>query len=74
MKTKGYNPSQLEVDFAKAIGELKHEIEKYLSGNKIINIENRITEDNPLLLFDLEDGDGDKHEMVIKIIQRADPF
>lgn len=72
MKTKSYNPSELEVRFANAISNLKHEIETHIDGNRIIEIDNRIKEDNPLLLFWLEDQDGDKHEMVIKIIQRPD--
>lgn len=72
MKTKSYNPSQLEVAFSTALTTLKGEIEKHLNGNKITRIDNRNHQDNPMLIFELEDNDGDKHEMVIKIIQRAD--
>ncbi len=72
MKTEVYNPSQLEVELASAIKDLHGEIEKKLSYNKIIKIENNIHEDNPLLKIDLQDKDGDLHKVVIKIIQKAD--
>lgn len=72
MKTKSYNPSQLEVEFSTALTELKGEIEKYLSGNKILSVEDRNSQDNPMLIFKTEDKEGDQHEIVIKIIQRAD--
>lgn len=72
MKTKSYNPSTLEVEFSKALTELKGEIEKYLTGNKILGIEDRSSQDNPMLIFKTEDEDGDTHELVIKVIQRAD--
>lgn len=72
MKTKSYNPSQLEVDFSTALTALKDDIEKYLSGNKILDIEDRQKQDNPMVLIKTEDEDGDQHELVIKIIQRPD--
>lgn len=72
MKTKSYNPSQLEVDFSNGLTALKGELEKYLTGNKIVNIENRNQQDNPMLIVQLEDEDGDKHELVVKVIQRPD--
>lgn len=74
MKTKSYNPSQLEVDFSRALTALKDEIEKHLSGNKIINIDDRQNQDNPMVLIKTEDEDGDQHELVIKIIQRPDEY
>lgn len=72
MKTVSYNPSELEVKFAEAIVELKSELENKISGCKILDIENKINADNPILLLHLEDKDGDKHDMVFKIIQRPD--
>ena len=72
MKTKAYNPSQLEVEFSDALTALKGEIEKYLTGHKIVDIENRNHQDNPMLIFELEDEDGDKHDVVVKVIQRPD--
>ncbi|QSE96034.1 hypothetical protein [Fulvivirga lutea] len=74
MKTTNYNPSNLEVQFARAIEDLQEQIEKHLPDNDIISIENRISEDNPLVKFYLLDKDGDPHEMVIKIIQTPDKF
>ena len=74
MRTEIYNPSQLEVEFANALNDLVPEIEKKLSANKIIKIENKIKEDNPMVLFHLQDTDGDLHELVIKLIQRPDKF
>lgn len=72
MKTNSYNPSAIELEFAQAIVELSTEIQSRLKSNKILKIENRIKEDNPTIEFVLEDQEGDKHEVVIKIIQRID--
>lgn len=74
MRTEHYNPSQIEVELAQAMTELKSQLEKYLSHNTIKSIENHIQEDNPMLLLHLEDQDGDPHEVVVKVIQRADKF
>lgn len=74
MKTNNYNPSVFEVNLASAIHACKDEIQKKLQENnmKIIDSSERMERDNPLLTFHLEDGDGDKHEVVIKVIQRPD--
>ena len=72
MITQNYNPSTLEVEFAQAIELLRSQIENELTGNKIIGMDNKLQADNPMVLIHLEDKDGDKHEMVIKIIQRPD--
>jgi len=74
MRTEHYNPSQLEVEMAYALTELQSQLGKFLTHNTIKSIENRIQEDNPMLLLHLEDQDGDPHEVVVKIIQRADKF
>ena len=74
MKTTSYNPSPIEVEFANAILELQEKIGNNLNGLEIINVENRIQEDNPLLRFYLLDEDGDPHEVVLKIIQTPDKF
>lgn len=74
MKTTAYNPSPIEVEFAKAISSLKTELEEHLSNNKIDAIENNINADNPFLKVHLTDSDGDKHTMVIKLIQKPDDF
>ena len=74
MKTTSYNPSPLEVEIAEAISQLKGEIEKRLSRNEIITIENNVQEDNPTVKFYLLDREGDPHEIVLKIIQTPDKF
>lgn len=74
MKTQKYNPSNLEVEFAQALEDLKEDIQKKLPDNEIIKIENKIKEDNPLVKFYLLDKDGDPHEIVIKVIQTPDRF
>ena len=72
MKTITYNPSSIEIEFAEAIESLKESIQQKLKTNKIISIENKMKEDNPLLIFKLEDKEGDQHEIVLKVIQRVD--
>ena len=75
MKTSIYNPRTLEVEIAQAIENLQDSLQKQLSsGTKIIKIENKIAEDNPLVKLFLEDSDGDPHEVVRKIIQTPDKF
>ncbi len=72
MKTTSYNPSPLEVDLAKGLCELQSQLEQHLDGNKIETIENKIQQDNPMVVLKTQDQDGDPHEIVIKIIQRPD--
>lgn len=72
MQTERYNPSPLEVQIANAIEKLKSQIEEQLEHNKIVEIKNNTTVDNPQLNFYLQDQDGDQHEIVIKVIQRID--
>lgn len=72
MKTTLYNPSNIELEFANAIKDLKTELEAKLSTNRILDIKTTIDVDNPFLVFNLEDQDGDKHELVLKLIQRPD--
>lgn len=72
MITKTYNPSTLELEFAKAIKELSNEISERLTDNKVVNIKFNEDQDNPDLIFRLEDVDGDNHEVVVRLIQRAD--
>jgi len=74
MKTEHYNPSQLEVEFSYALSEVQKQLEEYLTHNSILKVENRIQEDNPMILFHLEDKDGDPHEIVVQVIQRPDKF
>ena len=55
-----------------AILKLSGEINKNINSNRILEIKKNREEDNPSLIFFLEDEDGDKHEVVMKVIQRPD--
>ncbi|MCA6073671.1 hypothetical protein [Fulvivirga sedimenti] len=72
MKTKEYNPSELEVNFAIVLEKLKDQIEAGLKGNRIVHIDNHHHDDNPNIRFHTIDNDGDHHEIVVKIIQLPD--
>ncbi len=72
MKTIHYNPSLIEIEFAKIIADLREEIQKKSAINTIEEIENNSSKDNPNLVFKLVDKDGDKHELIIQFIQRID--
>lgn len=74
MKTSSYNPSPLEIAFATALESLQTEIESYLQGNKITQIEAQVKKDNPMVKFNLVDNEGDPHEVVLRIIQIPDKF
>ena len=73
MKTGNYNPSVFEVNLATAILECKEEIQKKLKDNmKIVDTTEMLNQDNPLVIFQIQDEDGDQHEVVVKVIQRPD--
>lgn len=72
MKTQNYNPSIFEVNLASAIMACKEEIQKNLTDMKIVEASEDLNRDNPLIIFQLEDKDGDQHEVVLKVIQRPD--
>ena len=72
MKTLTYNPSTIEIEFAEAIQSLSGTLQEKIKSNKIISVENKLKEDNPLIIFKLLDKEGDTHEVVLKVIQRAD--
>ena len=73
MKTGNYNPSVFEVNLASAILECKEEIQKKLKDNmKIVDTAEMLNQDNPLIIFQIQDEDGDQHEVVVKVIQRPD--
>ncbi len=73
MKTLTYNPSPLEIDFANALESLKDQIEQKVK-MRIIQVENDTTIDNPLVRYHLIDDDGDKHQVVVRIIQKPDDY
>lgn len=72
MKTQNYNPSVFEVNLTSAIMACKEEIQKNLTDLKIVETTEDLNRDNPLIIFQLEDKDGDQHEVVLKVIQRPD--
>ncbi len=74
MKTVTYNPSPLEVEFAKAFHAVSEHIESKLENVSIERIECDLEADNPFVKFFLTDQDNDPHEIVMKIIQLPDKF
>ncbi|MBB6610100.1 hypothetical protein H7F15_03535 [Pontibacter sp. Tf4] len=74
MRTENYNPSSLEVDFAKAFHDLSPQIEHKIGRGQVIAIKSEHNIDNPQLTFRIQDNEGDLHEVVVKIIQRPDNF
>jgi hypothetical protein len=72
MKTSNYNPSPLEVRFATILSGLMEEMNRQLDGFEIYRVEHNINVDNPTVQFLIADKDGDKHQVVLKIIQRPD--
>lgn len=72
MKTTSYNPSKLEVEIAKIIEKLKDQITAELPGRRIIAVDHDLEMDNPILFLTIQDDDGDKHKMVLKLIQKPD--
>lgn len=41
-------------------------------GERVVDVESVHDADNPLVIFKLEDKEGDLHEVVVQIIQRPD--
>ena len=71
MKTERYNPSPLEQELARAIEAAKNTLSTHLSGT-IVSIDIQLETDNPKLNLLIQDADGDKHTLVVQIIQRID--
>jgi hypothetical protein len=74
MKTLDYNPSLLEVEFAKVISEMTSQIQQKMSDVSIVKVEENLKLDNPRLKFTLKDQDGDVHNVVVHVIQSMDSF
>lgn len=72
MRTTYYNPSKLEVKFAKALEDLTPTWKKLDEGERVIGIASDHEADNPMVTYKLEDNEGDLHEVVVQIIQRPD--
>ena len=72
MKTPNYNPSPLEVEFAKCIEENLENLSNSLNERSITRIEQQTETDNPTIKVHVQDDDGDKHLLVLKLIQKPD--
>lgn len=72
MKTTAYNPSDIEIELAKALVVLQKEIEQKLNEKKITKIFPDLSQDNPAVKITLVDKDGDEHDIVMKIVQLPD--
>lgn len=72
MENESYNPSPLEVQMADAIEQLSDQLAEKLPEHKVLSIEKNIQLDNPQLLVRVENQQGKKNEVVIRIIQRVD--
>ncbi|MCG8340535.1 MAG: hypothetical protein MI674_04685 [Cytophagales bacterium] len=70
MEIKSYNPSPIEVVFAKAISDLKDQLNDKLDIVKITYIKRLLHFDNPQLNIFLEDDEGKEYELVVRFIQR----
>jgi hypothetical protein len=73
MKTNSYNPSALEIEFANILEDLKDEMNLRLQNRKIESASIQLDQDNPTFKMEIADVDGDKHIMILKLIQRPDP-
>jgi len=72
MKTPNYNPSPLEVEFAECIEENLENLSNSLNERSITQIEQQTEADNPTIKIHVQDDDGDKHLLVLKLIQKPD--
>jgi hypothetical protein len=74
MKTKSYNPSPLEVELVNVIESLQQNINEKLENSEIRSFEHNIDLDNPILKANIIDDDGDKHTVILRVIQKPDDF
>jgi len=72
MDQESFNPSPLEVEFANAIEQVSEQLAGLIPENRILHVEKDILLDNPQLKVTLENNQGRKREVVIRIIQRID--
>jgi hypothetical protein len=72
MKTRDYNPSIFEVQVANALVSLQSAFNEQLENCEITEFTKETQGDNPNVVMHLRDNDGDRHEVVIRIIQRPD--
>lgn len=74
MKTTSYNPSELEVEIASIIEQMKDQINVNLKDRTIIAVEHDLSIDNPQLYFTVQDNDGDIHKVALTLIQKPDEY
>lgn len=72
MKTSNYNPSILEVRLTQVLKQMRNEINARMDGFKVYQIDDHPDRDNPDLHLHIEDSDGDRHVLVLKVIQKPD--
>lgn len=72
MKTHVYNPSPIETEIANALINAQREIGKHLKNLTITQASADLSQDNPTVKFNLADEDGDRHQIVLKIVQIPD--
>lgn len=72
MKTKSYNPSPLEVEFVNIIESLQMNINEKLENGQVESFKHKLDLDNPILQANIIDSDGDKHTLILKVIQKPD--
>ena len=72
MKTKIYNPSPLEIEFVNVIESLRLDINKKLQNSEVESFEHKLELDNPILKANIVDEDGDRHTLILQIIQKPD--
>jgi hypothetical protein len=72
MKTVVYNPSPIEVKVCEALYQISAQLEQALGDLKIESLVPNVKKDNPDVVITLVDSDGDKHQVVITVIQRPD--
>jgi len=72
MKTTIYNPSPIETELANALVGVRKEIESQLKNLSIHHASANVSQDNPSVMFNIVDQDGDHHEVIVKVVQIPD--
>ena len=72
MKTNRYNPSPLELAFTEALQNITNHLQPLLTNYQIEAVDISKESDNPFLLYKVLDAEGDRHELIIQVIQRPD--
>jgi len=70
MKVTSFNPSPIEVKVCEAIVALQSELQAHLGDLVIEHATANLKKDNPDIIFNLKDADGDVHTLVVSFIHR----